>query len=106
MIEFKLAMRTDDGTRMFRAVMDGQVCIRPEWMFDPFREARLEPRVSLIDMQNEMDSQPIYGRISLRAGLGIGFSWQGKGQSGVRPEPLETSKRIMTMPTERNATRM
>lgn len=39
MIEFKLAMRTEDGTRMFRAVMDGQVCIRPEWMFDPFREA-------------------------------------------------------------------
>lgn len=39
MIVFKFAMRTEDGTRMFRAVMDGQVCIRPEWMFDPFQEA-------------------------------------------------------------------
>lgn len=39
MIVFKFAMRTEDGTRMFRAVVDGQVCISPEWMFNPFREA-------------------------------------------------------------------
>ena len=33
---FKYAM-TVEGTRMFRGIVDGEVAIRPEWMFDPFQ---------------------------------------------------------------------
>lgn len=37
-ITFKYAM-TVEGTRMFRGIVDEQVSIRPEWMFDPFQDA-------------------------------------------------------------------
>jgi hypothetical protein len=36
-ITFKYAM-TVEGTRMFRGIVDEQVCIKPEWAFDPFQD--------------------------------------------------------------------
>lgn len=80
---WKHSQTTESGTRMFRAIVDDWVCIRPEWFFDPFQDA-----VPCFQ-DNNPTSKTKYIWI-LRSNYGYG--WQDESAAETRKEILQTLK--------------